>query len=705
MENKIAHPGIGGLNIKLRRKVPVMLQSESSECGLACLAMVASWHGKQTNILSLRQEYGMSLHGCTLDTLARISGELEMASRALFVELEELHKLSLPCILHWEFNHFVVLTRISGNKITLHDPAVGVKTLTPDELSKSFTGVAFELWPKVAFTRQVKPQRMKTLDLLRNVSGLKGVLGKLFLLSLMIEFIGLLLPVGTQLIMDHVLPENDRSLLAVICSGLLLMTLLQTAINLWRHWAVVMTGATTDLQWKDGLFRHLVSLPLAWFEKRKLGDIQSRYFSIDTLRETFITEITGGMVSFLILSGSLALLFFYGGALSFIAMAFTLIYILIRLMTWPVYRQMSEEQLVKDASANSYLTETLFSIATVRSQGLEDRRSRNMMNLNVNATNAAIMLAKFDMTFTLIGTLIGTCEYILILWLGVTRVLDNQMTLGAWIAFGTFRALFSDRALALTDTLLQLRMLALHNERVSDIALAPAESETSVRPLFPAGKALGLAAHKLSFRYDKYAPSVISELNLTVNAGESVALIGPSGCGKTTLMKLLSGLTAPQSGRIIVDGRDVHQAGMNNYRRAIASILQDDKLLSGSLRSNISGFSQNVDEAWMVECAKLSNIHDDICALPMGYDTLVGELGEGLSGGQKQRLFIARALYSRPGILFMDEATSHLDEENERLINEAIAGLGMTRILIAHRPSTIASAHRVITLDVQSPCA
>lgn len=698
MENKSSFFTTAGLNLKLRRNVPVILQSESSECGLACLAMVASWYGKTTNILSLRQQHGISLHGCTLDTLAQISAELEMASRALFVEPDELHKLSLPCILHWEFNHFVVLTRIKGDTITLHDPATGLKTLKRTEFSKSFTGVAFELWPKVAFTRQAKPQTMKTLDLLRNVSRVKSILSKLFLLSLMIEFISLLLPVGTQLIMDHVIPENDRSLLTVICLGLLLMTLLQTGISLWRHWAIIIINTTMDLQWKDGLFRHMVNLPLAWFEKRKLGDIQSRYFSIDTIRDTFMSEITGGIVSFLIVSGSLALLFFYGGALSFVALAFTLIYILMRLMTWPVYRQMSEEQLIKDASANSYLTETLFSIATIRSQGLAEKRCRNMMNLNVNTANSAIMLAKFDMTFNLIGTLIGTCEYILILWLGVGRVLDNQMTLGAWIAFGTFRALFSDRALAFTDTLLRLRMLALHNERVADIALSPAEPATPARKLFPQGKALGLTTEKLTFRYDKYAPAVINELDLSISAGESVAIVGPSGCGKSTLMKLLCGLTAPESGRIIVDGRDVHQAGINNYRCAIASILQDDKLLSGSLRSNISGFSREVDESWLIECAKLSNIHDDIAALPMGYDTLVGELGEGLSGGQKQRLFIARALYSRPGILFMDEATSHLDEENERLINQAVARLGMTRILVAHRPSTIASAHRVVKL-------
>lgn len=697
-------PGLSGLNIKLRRRVPLILQSEAGECGLACIAMIASWHGRQTSVLALRQNHGISLHGCTLDTLAQIARELGMASRAFYVELDELHKLSLPCILHWDFNHFVVLTRISGNKITLHDPASGLKVVKLEAFSKSFTGIAFELWPGMTFTRQTEQPKIKMLDLLRNISRLKSVLGKLFLLSLMVEFISLLLPVGTQLIMDHVIPENDRSLLSVICFGLAIMTLLQTGISLWRYWSVITLNVTTDLQWKDGLFRHMLRLPLAWFEKRKLGDIQSRYFSIDTLRETFFAEITGGMVSLLILCGSLALLFFYGGALSFVALGFTLVYILIRLMTWPVYRQLSEEQMIKEASASSYLTETLFSVGTIRSQGLADRRSRSMMNLNVDTANAAITLEKFDMTFSLIGTLIGACEYILILWLGVTRVMDNQMTLGAWIAFGTFRGIFSDRALAFTNTLLNLRMLSLHNERVSDIALSPTEHETPARQLYPTGQPLSLTAQSLTFRYDSYSAAIINELNLSVAAGESVAIVGPSGCGKSTLMKLLCGLTAPESGRVFVNGRDIHLAGVNNYRRAIATILQDDKLLSGSLRSNISGFSKEVDEAWLVECAKLSHIHDDISALPMGYDTLVGELGEGLSGGQKQRLFIARALYGRPGILFMDEATSHLDEQNERLINEAIAGLNITRVIIAHRASTIASAHRAISLCPRPPC-
>lgn len=703
MDDSAYHIDTAGVKLRLRRKVPVLLQSEAGECGLACLAMIACWHGKHTNVLSLRQQYGSSMQGCTLETLASVATEMGLATRALSLEIEELAGLTLPCILHWEFNHFVVLTQVNGRRVTLHDPASGRKTLSVAALANSFTGVAIELWPSLTFSPRATPTRMKLLDLLRNINGLKSILTRLFCLSLMVEFISLLTPVGTQLIMDHAIPDNDRSLLSVICLGLVLMLLLQTAISLWRHWAIIMVNALTDLQWKDGLLRHMLRLPLAWFEKRRLGDIQSRYFSIDTLRETFFTEITGGMVSLLVVSGSFAMMLLYGGYLSLVATGFTLGYILLRLSTWQAYRQLSEEQIVKTATASSYLTETLFSIATVRSQDLAEQRSRYMAHLNVNATNAGITLAKFDMAFSLIGTLTGTCEHILLLWLGVSQVMDNQMTLGAWIAFGTFRGLFSDRALALTDALLSLRMLALHNERVSDIALSSPEPITPEKKLYPPATALCLSVENLSFRYDNFSAPVVNGLTFSVDAGESVAITGPSGCGKSTLLKLLCGLTAPESGRITVGGINIHQAGLGNYRRAVATILQDDRLLSGSLRSNITGFSQTTDESWLIECARLSHIHDDISALPMGYDTLVGELGEGLSGGQKQRLFIARALYKRPGILFMDEATSSLDEENERLINQAIAASGMTRIIVAHRPSTIASARRVIALQAHHP--
>lgn len=276
--------------------------------------------------------------------------------------------------------------------------------------------------------------------------------------------------------------------------------------------------------------------------------------------------------------------------------------------------------------------------------------------------------------------------------------MDNEMTIGMFVAFGAYRMQFSDRISTLVGFLLQLRMMSLHNERISDIAL---NEQESVKPDLPVSEKItpvSLEVKSLTFRYDQQSMPVFSELNLTVSPGESVAIIGPSGSGKTTLMKVLCGLFKADSGQVLIDGNDIQQMGVNNYRKITGCVMQDDRLFSGTIRENICGFSENIDDEWMAECAKASFIHDTIMSMPMGYDTLTGELGEGLSGGQKQRLFIARALYRKPRILFMDEATSALDSKSENYVNSAIKSLNITRIIIAHRESTIKSVDRVFSL-------
>ncbi|EPE4165733.1 peptidase domain-containing ABC transporter [Yersinia enterocolitica] len=687
------------LSLSFRRKVPVMLQTEAAECGLACLTMIASYHGRRTNILALRQDFGISARGATLTTLTGITGALGLASRALSLDLDELNQLSLPCLLHWDFNHFVVLTQIKGESVVIHDPAIGRRVVKRKELSEHFTGVALELWPETGFIRENRQVRIKISELLRNISGFRSALLKIFCLSLIIEFISLLLPVGTQLVMDHVIPATDFGLLSLICLSLFVITLLQASVIVWRSWSVIIMDTLTDIQWKDGLFRHLLRLPLSWFEKRKLGDIQSRFGSLGTMRLTFIHDIIGSIINGIMVIGSLAMLILYGHSLVFIVLGFTALYVLLRMFTFSRYKQLSEERLIKDANASSYLTETLFGIATVRAQGIAGLRRRNWLTLTTDAANASVTLNKFDMLFSIVSTFINTCDNLVILWLGISFVMERQMTIGTFVAFGTFRAIFSDRALSLTDIFLHFRMLSMHNERVADIALTKAEYNAPERDIFPPGVALSLFAENLSFRYDNQSPYTFSNLNLSLNAGESVAIIGPSGCGKTTLMKLLCGLTKPTEGKILASGKDIHGVGVNNYCKVVACILQEDRLFAGSLRENISGFSVVEDEGWLKECAQLSYIYEDIINMPMGFDTLIGELGEGLSGGQRQRIFIARALYRKPGILFMDEATSHLDERNEALINKAISSLNITRVIIAHRPSTISSADRTIIIN------
>jgi len=689
---------VSQLDIRLFHRIPLVHQTEASECGLACLAMICGHYGKNIDLIALRQQFNLSARGTTLAGVIGIADQLGLSTRPLSLELNELSALKTPCILHWEFNHFVVLVSIRNNRAVLHDPARGRRTVSLSELSDSFTGVALEVWPGSAFTADTIRHRFSLGTLTGSVHGLKRTLGKIFCLSLVIESINLVMPVGTQLVMDHAIPAGDRGLLTLICAGLIMFILLRAAVSMVRAWSSLVMATLINVQWQSGLFSHLLRLPLSYFERRKLGDIQSRFGSLDTLRNTFTTNIIGAIIDGIMVIGVLVMMVLYGGWLIWVVMAFTTLYVLLRLFTYGYYRQLSEESLVRKARASSYFMETLYGIATVKIQGMSERRSTHWLNLEIDAINTGIRITKMDMLFGGINTFIAACDQIAILWLGTSLVIDNQMTIGMFVAFSVFRGQFSDRVGSLTEFLLQLRMMSLHNERIADIALHPREGRKPDQFYEAKLQPLSLVTRALSYRYDSQSPPVFSNLDIAVEPGESVAIVGASGAGKTTLMKVLCGLFPPDTGRVEVNGVDIQQIGINNYHKMIACVMQDDRLFSGSVRENICGFADEVDEAWMQECARYSCLHDVIMQMPMGYETLIGELGEGLSGGQKQRLFIARAIYKKPAILFLDEATSALDNESERTVNLAIKGLHITRVIIAHRETTIQSADRVIHL-------
>ncbi|MGC5888455.1 peptidase domain-containing ABC transporter [Enterobacter roggenkampii] len=686
------------LDLPLRPRVPLVHQTESSECGLACLAMICSHYGKQSNLIALRQQFNLSARGTTLSGMTQIAEQLGLATRCLSLDLNELSALKTPCILHWDFNHFVVLVSVKQNRAILHDPARGRRKVGMEEMSKYFTGIALEVWPGSTFAAQPTSHQFSLRSLAAKVHGLKGMLGKIFFYSLIIETINLLIPIGTQLALDHAIPAADLGLLTVICIGLFLFTLLRVALSALRSWSSLIMTTLINVQWQSGLFTHLVRLPLSYFERRKLGDIQSRFGSLNTLRETFTSSIIGALIDGTMMMGVIVMMILYGGWLTSVVIGFTALYVLTRLLTYSTYRELSEETLIRDARTRSYFMETLYGIATVKMQGLSERRGTHWLNLEIDTINTEIKITKMDLLFGGVNAFIIACEQITMLWLGSKLIIENAMTIGMFIAFGVFREQFADRIWSLTNFLMKLRMMHLHNERVSDIALNVREMKKPDREIINTMQPVTLETHALSYRYDEHSADVFRDLSFKVSAGESVAITGPSGAGKTTLMRVLCGLFEPLSGSVTIDGYDIQQLGLNNYRKIIGCVMQDDKLFSGSIRENICGFDDKGDKEWMEACARASYIHDVIIKMPMGYETLIGELGEGLSGGQKQRLFIARALYRKPGILFMDEATSALDEESESYVNAAIKKLNITRIIIAHRKSTIASAERVIQL-------
>ncbi|EEI0564003.1 ATP-binding cassette domain-containing protein [Salmonella enterica] len=698
MNSEILKKYISRLEISLFRRVPVIHQTESSECGIACLAMVFGHYGKSIDLFSLRQQFNISSRGATLYSIRTIAVQMGMTARALSLDLNELNVLRRPCILHWNFNHFVVLVSVKRNGFVLHDPARGRIIVSKAEASKCFTGIALELWPGSTFRRERVKKRLNLVTLINSIHGIKGALLKIFALSIVVEAIGLILPAGTQLVMDHALPAGDRGLLSMICISLMFFILLRATVSTSRAWISLIMGTLVNIQWQSGLFSHLLRLPLSYFERRKLGDIQSRFGSLNTLRTTFTTSMVGAIMDGIMVCGLLIMMLLYGKSLTWVVLGFTVVYIAIRLFTYTYYRQLSEEQLIMEARVSSYFMETLYGIAAVKMQGMTDRRHTHWFNLQTDAINTGIRVTKMDLFFGGLNIFISACEQTIILWLGISLVMDNEMTIGMFVAFGAYRMQFSDRISTLVGFLLQLRMMSLHNERISDIAL---NEQESVKPDIPVSEKItpvSLEVKSLTFRYDQQSMPVFSELNLTVSPGESVAIIGPSGSGKTTLMKVLCGLFKADSGQVLIDGNDIQQMGVNNYRKITGCVMQDDRLFSGTIRENICGFSENIDDEWMAECAKASFIHDTIMSMPMGYDTLTGELGEGLSGGQKQRLFIARALYRKPRILFMDEATSALDSKSEHYVNSAIKSLNITRIIIAHRESTIKSVDRIFSL-------
>jgi ATP-binding cassette subfamily B protein RaxB len=685
------------LRLLARPRLPVMLQTEAAECGLASLGMVACYHGHRIDLASLRRRFAVSLKGATLAFLMQAAGRLDLAPRPLKLELEELPALRTPCILHWDLNHFVVLRSADGRGAVIHDPARGVRRLAMAEISAHFTGVALELTPTTPFRALDERRRVKLTDLMGRVEGAGRSIAQVLALAAALQAIAVVTPFYMQWAIDGAVVSADRDLLTVLGLGFLLLAVVQVGLSGVRSWVVLYLGTSLNLQWLANVHSHLLRLPVSWFEKRHLGDVVSRFGAVSTIQRTLTSSFVEAMIDGAMAAATLAMMLVYSRGLTALALAAVAAYGLLRRAFYDPLRRATEEHIVHSAKQQSHFLETVRGVQSIKLFGREAERRSRWLNLVVDATNQDLAAQKLGIGFRCANGLVFGLERVAIVWMGALLVLDGAFSVGMLFAFMSYKDQFSARVAGLVDKLIELRMLGLQGERLADIVLAAPEPESPPAAADEIEPSLELRA--VSFRYSDMEPFVLLNCSFTVAPGESVAIVGASGGGKTTLVKLMLGLLVPTDGQVLAGGIDIQKLGIDRYRKLVGTVMQDDQLFAGSIADNIGFFDPAPDQGAVERCARMAAVHDDICAMPMGYNTLIGDMGAALSGGQKQRILLARALYKQPRILFLDEATSALDVAKERAVNEAVRSLRLTRVIIAHRPETIASAERVIVLS------
>ena len=685
------------LQFGTRRRLPMFLQTEAAECGLASLGMVACFHGHRIDLAGLRRRFTVSLKGATLAYLIQAAGRLHMAPRPLRLELDEIPQLRAPCILHWDQNHFVVLESCDGRGAVIHDPAFGVRRMAMGEVSKHFTGIALELTPTARFKPVDERRKIRLRDLMGRVDGLRRSLAQVFVLAVALQAITMVSPFYMQWAIDGAVVSGDRDLLSVLGLGFVLLAVIQVAISVLRSWVVLYLGTTLNLQWLANVFSHLLNLPVSFFEKRHLGDVVSRFGSINTIQRTLTSSFVEALIDGGMAVLTFAMMLAYSAGLTIVAVAAVGVYGLLRVCFYDPLKRATEEHIVHTAKQQSHFLETVRGVQSIKLFGRQEERRSRWLNLVVDAMNQDLVTQRLSLGFRSVNALVFGLERVAIVWLGALLILDSAFSVGMLFAFVAYKEQFSARVAGLIDKMIELRMLSLQGERLADIVLAPPEEESPSGPVD--GLDASLEVLGLSFRYSDTEPFVLLNCSFTVTPGESLAIVGPSGGGKTTLVKLMLGLLQPTDGKVLAGGVDIQKLGIDRYRKLVGTVMQDDQLFAGSIADNISFFDPSPDHGAIEHFARLAAVHEDISAMPMGYNTLIGDMGAALSGGQRQRILLARALYKRPKVLFLDEATSALDVQKERAVNEAIRTLNVTRILIAHRPETIASAERVIVLQ------
>ncbi|MBD2412945.1 ABC transporter ATP-binding protein [Nostoc calcicola FACHB-389] len=692
----------GHLLGRLTKRYPFFEQQSASDCGASCLVMISRYWGKRFNVNRIRDLTNITRSGASMRGLTAAAESIGFATRPVKASLDKLAQQPLPAIAHWEGKHYVVVYEISKKRVIIGDPAIGQRTLTPGEFKRSWTGYALLLQPTdlLRETDEAITPFWQFFDLVKPHS---QVLIEVFIASVLIQLLGLVTPLFTQLLLDRVIVQGSTLTLNAVGLGLLIFSFFRVAITGLRQYLLDHTANRLGLSLMVGFIKHTFRLPLAFFESRYVGDIVSRVQENQKIQRFLTGEALSIGLDLLTVFIYVGLMFWYSWQMALLCLAIIPPFVLLALIATPFLRRISREVFNASAQENSYLIQSLTGIRSVRSMAIEQTvrwRWEELLNNVIKKTFSGQIIGNQLQIFSSgIEALVTTG----LLWFGAWQVIQNQLTIGQLVAFNMLLGNIIRPFQRLVVLWNQLQEVIISTERINDVLEAEPEEDLQSQPRQSLSNLRGhIIFENVTFRYHSESDiNVLENLNFEIKPEQTIAVVGRSGSGKTTLSKLILGLYPPTDGKVLIDAQDVTNISLRSLRSQIGVVDQDTFLFGGTIRENISIAHPEASQEEVIEAARMAGADEFIQQMPMGYETQIGESGGMLSGGQRQRLAIARALLGNPSFLVFDEATSHLDAQSERIIQNNLKKIlqGRTSLIIAHRLSTVRHADLILVLD------